>query len=89
MTLSQSYLFKKDELCFTDKMMPAHFIGRKFTRELMDELENLSIDSCGESGEFHTLVVDGPLFTERVPVLFSGQYERDGYVFLPAKLNKK
>ncbi|MFC5590835.1 diphthine--ammonia ligase [Sporosarcina soli] len=64
------------------KMMPAHFIGRKFTIELMDEMDALGIDSCGESGEFHTVVVDGPIFSERVPVVFSGQHERDGYVFL-------
>lgn len=69
------------------KMMPAHFIGRKFTIELMDELDALGIDSCGESGEFHTVVVDGPIFSERVPVVFSGRHERDGYVFLDVTLN--
>ncbi|MCG7343136.1 diphthine--ammonia ligase [Sporosarcina sp. ACRSL] len=70
------------------KMMPAQFIGRKFTIELMDELESLGIDSCGESGEFHTVVVDGPIFKNRVPIEFKGQHERDGYVFLDVGLNK-
>jgi len=69
-------------------MMPAHFIGRKFTSELMDELDALGIDSCGESGEFHTVVVDGPIFSERVPVIFSGQHERDNYVFLDVTLGE-
>lgn len=64
------------------KMMPAEFLGREFTIELMDELESLGIDSCGESGEFHTVVVDGPIFNNRIPVEFKGQYERDGYVFM-------
>ena len=68
------------------KLMPAHFIGRRFTVELMDELDALGIDSCGESGEFHTIVVDGPIFRERVPVVFSGQHERDGYVFVDVTL---
>ncbi len=68
------------------KMMPAHFIGRKFTLDLMDELDALGIDSCGESGEFHTVTVDGPIFSERVPVIFSDQHERDGYVFLDVTL---
>ena len=80
----ESYL-----IVINTKMMPAHFIGRKFTVELMDELEALGIDSCGESGEFHTLVVDGPIFRERVPVKFSEPYEHDGYVFLPAALEVK
>ncbi|WP_438313400.1 diphthine--ammonia ligase [Sporosarcina sp. FA9] len=71
------------------KMMPAHFIGRPFTIELMDELEALGIDACGESGEFHTVVVDGPIFSERVPIVFSGEHERDGYVFLDVELRKK
>lgn len=63
------------------KMMPAAFIGRKFTIELMDELEALGIDSCGESGEFHTVVVDGPIFKEAIPFGFGEVIERDGYVF--------
>lgn len=68
------------------KMMPARFIGSRFSIELMDELEALGIDSCGESGEFHTVVVDGPIFTDRVPIVFSGQHKRDGYVFLDVGL---
>lgn len=63
------------------KMMPAEFIGRKFTIELMDELEALGIDSCGESGEFHTVVVDGPIFKEAIPLALGEVIERDGYVF--------
>ena len=70
------------------KMMPARFVGSAFTIELMDELEALGIDSCGESGEFHTVVVDGPIFSERVPILFSGEHERDGYVFLDVGLKE-
>ncbi|KXH80895.1 diphthine--ammonia ligase [Sporosarcina sp. HYO08] len=70
------------------KMMPAEFVGRKFTIALMDELEAQGIDSCGESGEFHTVVVDGPIFKERVPISFTGQHERDGYVFLDVSLEK-
>ncbi|GEN83350.1 hypothetical protein SLU01_16620 [Sporosarcina luteola] len=68
------------------KMMPAEFIGRKFTIELMDELDALGIDSCGESGEFHTVVVDGPIFKNRVPIVFEEQHERNGYVFVSVGL---
>lgn len=66
--------------------MPASFLGRRFTIELMDELEALGIDSCGEGGEFHTIVVDGPIFTKRVPVRFLQQEERNGYLFLQMTL---
>ena len=70
------------------KVMPAHFIGHQFTIKLMDELESLGIDPCGESGEFHTVVVDGPIFHERVPITFTGKHERDGYVFLDIGLER-
>lgn len=63
------------------KMMPATFIGRPFTIELMDELEALGIDSCGESGEFHTIVVNGPIFQHPIPIQFGRQVAQDGYVF--------
>lgn len=71
------------------KMMPSEFIGREFTIQLMDELESLGIDSCGESGEFHTVVVDGPIFKNRVPVVFKEHHERDGYVFLTVGLEEE
>lgn len=66
--------------------MPASFLGRRFTIELMDELEALGIDSCGEGGEFHTIVVDGPIFTKRVPIRFLQSEEQHGYLFLQMTL---
>lgn len=63
--------------------MPERFLGERFTIELMDELEALRIDSCGESGEFHTVVADGPIFSERVPLVFGEPVEKGNYVFLP------
>ena len=67
-------------------MMPAEYVGRIFTRQLMDELESLGIDSCGENGEFHTIVIDGPIFSSRVPVTFGEVRENEGYVFLTVSL---
>lgn len=67
-------------------MMPAKYISRTFTRHLMDELEALGIDSCGENGEFHTVVIDGPIFSSRVPVTFGNVRENEGYVFLTVSL---
>ncbi len=63
------------------QMMPSSYIDRTFTVELMNELEALGIDSCGENGEFHTIVIDGPIFSSRVPVAFVKVRENKGYVF--------
>jgi diphthine-ammonia ligase len=67
-------------------MMPAEYVGRTFTQQLMEELEGLGIDSCGENGEFHTVVIDGPIFSSRVPVTFGEVRENEGYVILNVSL---
>jgi diphthine-ammonia ligase len=62
------------------------FLGRVFTHELIAELEALGIDACGEEGEFHTTLLDGPIFVEPLPVEF-GNIERNGqYAMLEVKL---
>ncbi|MEJ8673636.1 diphthine--ammonia ligase [Chromobacterium amazonense] len=38
------------------------WLGRVFDAALIEEMLAEGVDPCGEAGEFHTLVVDGPLF---------------------------
>ncbi|WP_088547993.1 diphthine--ammonia ligase [Paenibacillus aquistagni] len=62
-------------------------LGRILTLEYVEELEARGIDPCGEGGEFHTTVLDGPLFKHPVPVRH-GEILRDGkYAFLPLELD--
>lgn len=51
--------------CVDTTVLPAEFAGREFDRDLLRELPK-GIDPCGENGEFHTFVFDGPLFAKRV-----------------------
>ena len=60
------------------KKLPAEFAGRKFDAELLADLPD-GIDPCGENGEFHTCVVAGPIFSQRIPVTVGERVERDGY----------
>ena len=69
-------------------MMPASYVGKKLTREIVEELESAGIDACGENGEFHTIVVDGPIFSSRVPVKINEMIEKGNYVFTPVSLEK-
>ncbi len=69
----------------TDRM-DAAYLGRHFTEELIDELEALGIDPCGEEGEFHTVVIDGPIFVEAVPVEFGNTVINGNYHMLDVKL---
>jgi len=40
------------------------YLGRVFDKTLIKEFEELGVDACGENGEFHTVVIDGPIFKE-------------------------
>ena len=53
-------------VCVDTTQLPASFAGRQFDRALVAELPE-GVDPCGERGEFHTFVADGPGFSEPVP----------------------
>jgi len=40
------------------------------------------VDVCGERGEYHTLVLDGPLFRKRMQATYGVRVQRNGYWFL-------
>jgi diphthine-ammonia ligase len=42
------------------------FLGRTFDEALLSDLEEKGVDVCGENGEFHTAVIDCPLFKSPV-----------------------
>ena len=58
------------------------FLGRKLDRETLAELEEKGIDICGEGGEFHTFVTDGPIFSKAVNLEPKGMFSQNGYDFL-------
>jgi diphthine-ammonia ligase len=63
-------------------------LGRIFTHEYVKELEARGIDPCGEGGEFHTTVINGPIFKHPIPVR-KGEIIKNGeYVFLPLELDE-
>ena len=60
--------FKTIITCVDARVLGQSFVGRVMDRKLLEELPE-GVDPCGENGEFHTFVFDGPLFTK--PVQFS------------------
>jgi uncharacterized protein (TIGR00290 family) len=61
--------------------MGEKYIGKPITAELVDELEAIGIDACGENGEFHTLVLNCPLFTEKIEVRITNIVKHNEYWF--------
>lgn len=57
--------FKTILTCVNEKYLDKSFAGRIIDRDFLKDLPD-NVDPCGENGEFHTFVYDGPLFKERV-----------------------
>jgi diphthine-ammonia ligase len=64
--------------CQADKF-GKDFIGRNVDRNLLRELTVKNICPCGENGEFHTFVVDGPIFRKRIEILKSEPVIKEGF----------
>jgi uncharacterized protein (TIGR00290 family) len=58
--------FKAIVTCVDSQALDRKFVGRAFDKQFLLELP-LTVDPCGENGEFHTFVFDGPIFRESVP----------------------
>jgi uncharacterized protein (TIGR00290 family) len=66
--------------CVDPRKLPPQFAGRAFDRTLLADLP-AGVDPCGENGEFHSFVWDGPMFIREVPVRVGETIERDGFTF--------
>lgn len=77
--------------CVDPTFLPSSFAGREFDQSFLTDLPE-GIDPCGENGEFHTFVVDGPQFNESLNVKVGEIVKRDGFVFadvLPNNLEQE
>jgi uncharacterized protein (TIGR00290 family) len=72
--------FKAITCCVNPKLLTKEFCGREFDLSFLSEIPN-SVDPCGENGEFHTFVYDGPIFREKIGVKVVDVVNRDGFYF--------
>lgn len=56
--------FKGVIICVDSKVLDKKYVGRIFDEQFLSELPS-SVDPCGENGEFHSFVFDGPIFHKR------------------------
>jgi uncharacterized protein (TIGR00290 family) len=62
-----------------EKKLDRKFIGRVIDEKIIAEFQKIGIDPCGENGEYHTLVVDGPIFSGPLSVRRGSITEHSGY----------
>lgn len=80
--------FRAVVVCTDDRYLSHEYCGREFDRAFVASLP-AGVDACGENGEFHTFVYDGPLFSRPVgfevaglrPYTAPAEYGGTGYCF--------
>ena len=73
--------------CVDPKQLPAYLAGREFDARFLADLP-VTVDPCGERGEFRTFAYDGPMFQHPILVQSGEIIERDGFVFADLLLKK-
>jgi uncharacterized protein (TIGR00290 family) len=72
--------FRAVVTCVDLAQAPREIAGRWFDEALLAELPS-SVDPCGENGEFHTVIVEGPCFSRPIEVGVGEIVEHEGFVF--------
>jgi uncharacterized protein (TIGR00290 family) len=67
-------------VCLDPTKLPRELAGRILDRELLDALPP-GVDPCGERGEFHTFVTEGPMLRRRIETVPGQVVEREGFVY--------
>ena len=67
-------------------LLGEEWLGRKVDLDFIKHLDELretkDFTLCGEAGEYHTFVTNGPLFNQRIEILETKKVLRKGYRFL-------
>lgn len=66
--------------CIDPAQIPREFVGKEFNERFLDSLPE-TVDPCGENGEFHSFVFDGPMFKQPVDIIPGDIIQRDRFVF--------
>jgi uncharacterized protein (TIGR00290 family) len=72
--------FRAVAVCIDSKVLAPSFAGRELDDSFFRDLPPHA-DPCGENGEFHTFVFDGPIFQFPIPIRTGEIVNRDGFIF--------
>ncbi|MBU1013734.1 MAG: diphthine--ammonia ligase [Bacteroidetes bacterium] len=74
--------------CVDIRAIDPKFSGRIFDQNFLNDLPT-ACDPCGENGEFHSFVFDGPIFFRKIKIKTGAKLLRDNYFFFTEILQKQ
>jgi uncharacterized protein (TIGR00290 family) len=72
--------FRAISVCVDPRVLDPSFAGRELDASFFGDLPS-GVDPCGENGEFHTFVFDGPIFQTPIACRIGEKIMRDGFCF--------
>lgn len=78
--------YKARIVTINTELMDAKYLGQVLTSELVNKFKQDGIDPCGENGEYHTIVFDGPLFIKPLK-LKTGKTHRHSEKYVSIELS--
>jgi len=72
--------YKAHVTCVDTKVLDGAYSGRLIDASFVNDLPS-AVDPCGERGEFHSFVFDGPLFKNEVQLAVGKKVQRDQFCF--------
>jgi uncharacterized protein (TIGR00290 family) len=72
--------------CVKTRWLDENWIGRELNSSAIAELQTIreqtGLDLCGEEGEYHTMVIDGPLFTRGIDIRSYSRHIADSLAYM-------
>ncbi|WP_299881645.1 adenine nucleotide alpha hydrolase [uncultured Cocleimonas sp.] len=67
--------------CVDSEQIPEDFAGKNYDHDFLESLP-ATADPCGENGEFHSFVYNGPMFKEAIGISVGEKYIKGQFVFV-------
>lgn len=80
--------FRAVVTCVDLRALDPSFVGREFDESFLADLPP-AVDPCGENGEFHSFVYDGPNFHRPLRLEIGERVERAGFLFADLRLEDR
>lgn len=74
--------------CIDTRAIDPKFSGRIYDHSFLNDLP-ITCDPCGENGEFHSFVFDGPIFSKKIEIKTGVKLLRNDYFFFTKILHKQ
>jgi diphthine-ammonia ligase len=62
------------------------FLGRKLDLDILEEFREMGVDLAGENGEYHTLVLDGPIFRKKLDIKLGKTTEDEKHHYVEVEI---